>query len=124
VRENTVRKFLSERLPKKYGLGAGEIVGRIRESSRQSDVIVFDRQHGVTLLFDESVQVFPVDCVYGIIEVKSSLSKSEFLDALEKIKALKSLAPGGNVAQPIGGGMTMFHARPRQFTRLVGRESP
>lgn len=115
VRENTVRRFLSERLPARYGLGVGEIVGRIRETSRQSDVIVFDKLNGVTLLFDESVQIFPVDCIYGIIEIKSSLSKAEFLDALEKIKALKSLAPGGNVAHPMGGGMTMFHARPRPF---------
>jgi len=28
--------------------------------------------NGVALMYDESVQVFPVDCVYGIIEVKSA----------------------------------------------------
>jgi hypothetical protein len=115
VRENILREFLSERLPAKYGLGAGEIVGRIRETSKQSDIVVYDKLNGVRFLVDESVQVFPIDCVYGIIEVKSALSKTEFLDALEKIKALKSLAPGGNVAHPMGGGMTMFHARPRPF---------
>ena len=115
VRENTVRKFLAERLPARYGLGAGEIVGRTRATSRESDVIIFDRLNAVTLLADESVQVFPIDCVYGIVEVKSSLSKTEFIDALEKIKALKSLAPGGNVTQPIGGGFTLHHSRPKPF---------
>jgi hypothetical protein len=116
IRENVLRNFLGEgRLPAKYGLGAGEIVGRIRDTSRQCDVIVFDKLNGVTLLYDESVQVFPIDCVYGIIEVKSSLSKTDFLDALEKIKAAKAMAPGGAVSQPIGGGFTVFHSRPRPF---------
>ena len=31
--------------------------------------------------------------VYGIIEVKSTLSKSEFVDAAKKIEAFKKLAP-------------------------------
>lgn len=38
IRENILRKFLEEgRLPSKYGLGSGEIVGRIKDTSRQSD---------------------------------------------------------------------------------------
>ena len=116
IRENNLRAFLAEgRLPPKYALGAGEIVGRIRDTSRQCDVIIYDKLNGVTLLYDDSVQVYPIDCVYGIVEVKSKLSKAEFLDALEKIKALKAMAPGGAVSQQIGGGFTMMHARPRPF---------
>lgn len=117
IRENNLGNFLAEgRLPAKYGLGAGEIVGRCRgDVSRQCDVIVYDKLNGVTLLYDESVQVYAIDCVYGIIEVKSALSKPEFLDSLEKIKALKAMAPGGAVSQPVGGGLTMFYSRPRPF---------
>lgn len=116
IRENNLRNFLAEgRLPTKYGLGAGEVVGRVRDTSRQCDVIVYDKLNGLALLYDESVQVFPIDCVYGVIEVKSALSKSEFLDALEKIKALKAMAPGGAVSQPVGSGYTMVHSRPRPF---------
>ena len=115
ARENILRDFLAERLPAKYGLGSGEVVGRIRDTSRQCDVVVYDKLNGVTLLFDESVQVFPIDSVYGILEVKSALSKTEFLDALEKIKNLKAMAPGGAVSRPVGGGFTMVHSRPRPF---------
>ena len=115
IRENNLRNFLAEgRLPTKYGLGSGEVVGRVRDTSRQCDVIVYDKLNGVTLMYDESVQVFPIDCVYGMIEVKSALSKTEFLDALEKIKALKAMAPGGAVSQLVGG-FTMVHPRPRPF---------
>lgn len=116
VRENALRKFLEVRLPARYAVGAGEIVGRLRNAtSRQCDLIVFDRQNGVTLLYDDNIQVFPVDCVYGIIEVKSALSKTEFLDALEKIKLLKSMTPGGSVSLPAAGCFNLIHARPQPF---------
>lgn len=115
IRENILRKFLEEgRLPSKYGIGSGEIVGRIKDTSRQSDLIIYDKIDGVTLLYDEHTQVYPIDCVYGIIEVKSGLSKSELIDALDKIAAFKSMAPGGHVRQSIGG-MTASFPRPRPF---------
>jgi len=116
-RENTLRTFLSEgRLPSKYGIGSGEIVGRVRDtSSRQCDVVIYDALNGVKLLYDESIQVFPIDCVYGIIEVKSGLSKTELIDSLEKIKIFKAMAPVGHVSQHLGGGFTMFHPRPHPF---------
>lgn len=116
VRENALRKFLEVRLPAKYALGAGEVVGRVRNAtSRQCDLIVYDRQNGVTLLYDEDVQVFPIDCVYGVVEVKSALSRAEFLDDLEKIKLLKTMTPGGPVSLPVAGGYSLVHARPRPF---------
>ena len=31
VRENAVREFLQERLPHKYGLGGGEVLGEFRK---------------------------------------------------------------------------------------------
>jgi hypothetical protein len=76
---------------------------------------VFDKLNGVTLYYDENVQVYPIDCVYGIIEVKSALSKAELYDALEKIKAFKAMAPGGAISQPLGGGLTVQYSRPRPF---------
>lgn len=116
ARENALRKFLEVRLPAKYALGAGEIVGRVRDAtSRQCDLIVYDRQNGVTLLYDENIQVFPIDCIYGIVEVKSALSKVEFHDALEKIKVLKAMTPVSPVSLPVGSGYSLVHARPRPF---------
>ena len=117
VRENDLRKFLSEgRLPSKYGLGSGEVVGRVRdETSRQCDIIIYDKLNGVALLADENTQIFPIDCVYGIIEVKSSLSKPEFLDALEKIKLFKMMSPTGSTAQGLARGWTITQPRPKPF---------
>ncbi|MBB2156665.1 hypothetical protein HLH33_10140 [Gluconacetobacter diazotrophicus] len=115
VRENILRKFLEEgRLPSKYGIGSGEIVGRIKDTSRQSDLIIYDKIDGITLLFDEHTQVYPIDCVYGIIEVKSGLSKAEFIDALDKIAAFKAMAPSGHVSLSIGVATALL-PRPKPF---------
>lgn len=43
-RENALREFLENgRLPKRLGVGNGEIVGHISNVSRQSDLIIFDQ---------------------------------------------------------------------------------
>jgi hypothetical protein len=116
ARENTLKEFLAEgRLPMKYGVGAGEIIGHVRDVSPQCDLIIFDRINGATLLSDPDVQIYPIENVYGIIEVKSALSKAELLDGLEKIKAVKLMKPFGSVAKSIGGGMQFVHARPQPF---------
>jgi hypothetical protein len=113
ARENILRNFLAEgRLPTKYAIGSGEVVGRTNDTSKQCDLVVYDRLNGVTLLYDESTQVYPIDCVYGIIEVKSTLSKSELIDALEKIKTLKTMAPEGFGLRIIGNDLVQCRARP------------
>lgn len=116
ARENTLRDFLAKgRLPAKYGLGAGEVVGHVRDVSRQCDIVVYDSMYGLSLHYDEDNQIYPIDSVYGIIEVKSGLSKAELLDALEKIKVFKEMTVGGAIAEPMGSGFTIVRPRPRPF---------
>jgi hypothetical protein len=115
VREQFLRDFLRERLPQKYGIGAGEVAARTRNTtSRQCDLIVYDNFNGVVLYSSDNVQVYPIDCVYGIVEVKSALSKAEFLDALEKIKIFKQMAPRG-LTQAVGPGYISAYHRPQLF---------
>ncbi|WP_031362582.1 DUF6602 domain-containing protein [Caballeronia sordidicola] len=116
AREDVLREFLSQgRLPPKYGLGAGEVVGRVRDVSRQCDVIVYDKIDGLSLIYSEHNQIFPIDSVYGIIEVKSRLSKSELIDSLEKIKSFKKMAPSDGIAESLGSGFSIVRARPKPF---------
>lgn len=92
-REGALRDFLaSDRMPSKYGLGTGEIVSSHGEVSKQRDLIIFDRMNGIPLLYSDTVQVFPVESVYGVVEVKSKLSKEELLKALDNIKSVKMLS--------------------------------
>lgn len=120
-RENSLKKFLSEgRLPLRYGIGTGEIVGPAHNVSRQSDLVIYDRLNGISLIYDESTQVFPIECVAGTIEVKSTLNKTEFMESLENIKSVKKLAPRESVTRSISGLLTMRYQRPTPFGAVFG----
>ncbi|MCY4375158.1 MAG: hypothetical protein OXC31_15475 [Spirochaetaceae bacterium] len=120
-RENTLRKFLSEgRLPSRYGVGEGEIVGYVRNVSRQSDLIIYDQINGIALIYDDNTQVFPIECVVGTVEVKSTLSKTAFIEALENIKSVKKLAPRETIAKSVAGRVTVSYPRPRPFGAVFG----
>lgn len=122
-REAILRGFLSGgRLPKRFGIGTGEIIGQTNDTSRQCDIVIYDLLHGVSLLYDDTNQVFPIDCVYGVIEVKSSLSKSELFDALDKIASVKEMAPKGSGGLRLSKEFQVTYTRSRPFGMLFAYE--
>lgn len=62
------------------------------EHGHSADIVIYDAL-SCPVLYAEETAVLPVEGVYGIIEVKSALSKGEFRDASQKIEAFKRLAP-------------------------------
>jgi hypothetical protein len=91
-REQLLRTFLADHLPSRYGIAKGEIVTKAGEQSHSADVIVYDAVD-CPVLYSGTTVVLPTEGVYGVIEVKSTLSKTEFVDASKKIEAFKRLAP-------------------------------
>jgi len=91
-REEFLREFLTKHLPKRYGVAKGEIITREGVHSHSADIIIYDATNA-PLLYSGRTAVIPIESVYGIIEVKSTLSKAEFLDTTRKIEAFKRLAP-------------------------------
>jgi hypothetical protein len=79
-REEILRRFLEERLPRRFGIAKGEILDPNGVHSRSADLIIYDALN-CPVLFTGKTAVLPIEGVYGIIEVKSRLSKQEFLDA-------------------------------------------
>lgn len=115
-RESALREFLvSGRLPKRFGIGTGEIIGPTRNVSKQSDLVIYDQLDGISLVYDEDVQIYPVESVFGVIEVKSKLSKVELIKSLENIKSVKSLCPNEVVTKTTNSFMTMTYPRPKPF---------
>ncbi|SFI42672.1 hypothetical protein SAMN05192551_1216 [Tindallia magadiensis] len=118
-REDAIKNFLKEgRLPSKFGIGSGEIVGPTSNISRQSDLVIYDRQNCPVLIFSDSIQIFPSEAVYGIIEVKSQLSKQKLIEGLENIASFKMIVPKGVVTQR-NGIMTMSYEKSRPFGIIV-----
>ncbi len=91
AREALVRSFIAPRIPGHVQAAhSGEIATAGGEVSPQCDVVLFDRS--TPPLFDaETYRIIPNECVYGVIEVKTSLDKTELLSACEKIRQVKAL---------------------------------
>lgn len=89
-REFILNEIIRPFLPLQYGLSSGECFDSNGQSSRQLDVVVFDR------LFSYSIprgnyMLVPFESAYGEIEIKSILNKKTFDESLENIESFKSL---------------------------------
>jgi hypothetical protein len=100
VRERRVADFLSSILPTKYGIGTGHIISTQEPFiSYQTDIVIYDASNGVALPYDDYYSLFPCECVYAAIEVKSRLkaddskrrTKTTIYECMESTTRLKKL---------------------------------
>lgn len=103
IRERRVADFLSSILPQKYGIGTGHIISPKEPFiSYQTDIVIYDALNGIALPVDDYYSLFPCECVYAAIEVKSELNASdgekgpsgsiyECVESITRLKALHTL---------------------------------
>jgi hypothetical protein len=91
IREDAFRDFLKEYLPRKYGIGKGEIISPENRVSGELDVVIFDSDHCPLLIKSSSHSVYPVESVYGAISMKSHLDTEELKDAYQNITSFKKI---------------------------------
>lgn len=93
VREEIVRDFLRKYLPSHLGVGSGIVISSIEgeRESKQLDTVIYDRLKCPLFLDIGGIQIFPVEMVYAVIEVKSKLDKKQLLEAVRNIKSVKAL---------------------------------
>ena len=89
--EAALRELLRRFIPKKYGVGTGVIIDKEGNCSQQCDIIVYDTFHYPSLLSLTAVHLFPVDIVYAIIQVKTTLTKVRSEEALDNIASVRKL---------------------------------
>lgn len=89
-REKIIKEFLSPFLPSRLAIGSGFIITSKNNHSTQCDIIIYDKFH-TPLIENGEQRFFPVECVVGVIEVKSKLTKSELKKALIKLSNIKKL---------------------------------
>jgi hypothetical protein len=90
-RESIVRDFLKFIVPRGLDISTGFVITSMNDVSTQCDIVIFDSK--MTPLYQEGdrQRFFPVESIFGVGEVKSTLSKTEFKKALNKLAAVKSL---------------------------------
>jgi hypothetical protein len=91
VREDSLKLFLETHLPHKYAICKGEVVDSLGNTSRQCDLIIYDRTTSPIFFTGETYQILPAESVYAVIEVKSVLNDAELKLAIENIQSVKSL---------------------------------
>jgi hypothetical protein len=83
--ENGVRMLLRSILPAEYGLSTGFVVFHADDGPRlssQLDIIIYDALRSGPIVSLETCDVFPLEAVYGYVEVKATLKSSS--DEAEK----------------------------------------
>jgi hypothetical protein len=105
VAEASFRKWLSEFLPKKYGVTSGYVISpglKATDKAPHFDVIIYDQMASPILWIDENPDAspqgkslaIPVEYVKIILEVKSSISNKTMSEALQHLNDLKQLMDG------------------------------
>ncbi|MDV6348195.1 DUF6602 domain-containing protein [Nitrosomonas sp. Is35] len=91
IREIFLTDLILPLLPDGFYAGTGKIIDRVGELSAETDIIIYNKSRFSPLLFDEKTGIFPIDCVYYAIEVKSTVTLKEVRDAIKKGESIRSL---------------------------------
>lgn len=86
-----VREYLNRYIPGHVGIGCGEVISSDGTVSSQIDLVLYDKLNCPNLLMDDDYQIFPIEFVYGAIEVKSKLDAAAIEDSASKILSVKTM---------------------------------
>jgi len=128
IAEHAVREFLVSLLPAKYSVGVGEVINaevpdRI-DQSQQKDVVIYDQYINTILGWGSSnTSLFPVESVYGVLEVKTSISnQATFNKAVKQAIEVKKLC--NHSSRPFTG-VFIFDSQVKEdtlFNNLASKE--
>jgi hypothetical protein len=114
--ERALRSLLEEFLPLRFGVAKGKVINFAGNMSRQCDVIIYDRLNCPKLFIDENGnQILPIEGVYAILEVKTTLTKHSLTEAFENLNSVYSLQP----ERPVRSSNPKIDARP-PYLHIVG----
>ncbi|MBI3822250.1 MAG: hypothetical protein HY289_06170 [Planctomycetes bacterium] len=91
IREILIRDLFRPLLPADVGVGSGEIISHTNQTSKQTDIVLYDRSILPPIVFQEAAGIFPVEAVLYAIEVKSKLTSQELRDSDSAARKLEQL---------------------------------
>lgn len=121
IREDVFSRFLQTYLPQDVRVaGSGEVVSSDGARSKQIDILITDnRTPPLYKGGSERHAIVPTEAVYGVVEVKTNLTKATLLEACENIrsaKRLEKLAFGADVFNR----QTIRYGRTWKYTPTLG----
>ncbi len=92
AREDVVREYLQQVLSPRFIVDRGKIFDSDGNLSREFDVIISEKNDVAPAMSLASRRIVPIEAVYGIIEVKSSLKRIEyetFINAVNELNGMR-----------------------------------
>ncbi|TPJ39567.1 hypothetical protein FJ434_21500 [Mesorhizobium sp. B2-5-13] len=93
LNETHLVRMLRRYLPAKFGIGTGFLVsgGEHGRMSPQCDIIIFDALNNVPFYSSEAWQIYPIEMVYGVIEVKTNIKKDNLKNAFTNCLFIRNM---------------------------------
>jgi hypothetical protein len=92
--EKALREVLADFLPVRFGIAKGKVINSRGKLSRHCDVLIYDQVNYPRLFIDENEnQMLPIEGVYAVLEVKTTLTKHTLTEAFANLNAIYDLQP-------------------------------
>jgi len=88
-REILLQHFLSTYLPKRFGVGSGFALLSGTDISTEQDIVIYDALNNPVFFPECRSAIFPPSAIQALIEVKSSLNKTELEKTSQKTSLVK-----------------------------------
>ncbi len=89
--EKILQKFLELHLPSEYGVTNGKVVAADGQESRETDLILYNKNECPLLMTGADFQLVPIESCICVISIKTRLTKPELSDALNQIASVRNL---------------------------------
>jgi hypothetical protein len=92
--EERCRAYLRRVLPKAFSIGTGFVVcsdPSVETKHQQIDVVIYDEVENAPLHSELAAAVFPVEMVYGVVEVKGTLQPRDLDDIVDNVAEFRRL---------------------------------
>lgn len=93
-REEALKAFLAEHLPKRYGIGTGFVINSRGDESKQLDIVIYDANVCPVFAVDKQHNAYPIEGVFAAIEVKSTLNEETMFQAWDNAYQFKQVVYG------------------------------
>lgn len=91
VNENHWIDVFKSYLPARYAVDPGIVIDSDGKTSKQIDIVIYDRHFTPVLLSQQQHRYIPAEAVYAIIEAKPEINKDNLTDASEKAASVRAL---------------------------------
>lgn len=99
--ELSLARLVENLIPTRFGVGSGLLVDANGKSSKQMDLIVYERGDQPGIFAQTNEVLFPVENVRLCIEVKTRLTQASLEDAREKKASIEALSSSTGTHPPL-----------------------